>query len=536
MASFGKQPPPFAWEMPTCTCHYYYQYYLCGCPDQTRPSNNSNNNNQPGVHIPSLKRCDLYHQPFVVRLKYFLQGFRHNPNPPLRYEPSVLPFPCFKHTMDARVYLPPEALALERQRLLDPIANPVSAKRHNENTRKMKRFLDNGRTWEYLKRKRDAFEAEAKKQQHQQQEQEEALQAEWYDDDENLELLRRKRRAIEVELPSFIPPNIPEVIVTSPTPLSPFDDKIFNFPPPTTSTSSSSSPTDSLTSSPPVSPPPERQVLKFPSNWTTIAEPSYSPSHSPPSSPPNSPLQSRRRIIAVPVSTPTSRGTSPASSRWTSVLSSSRGASSTSTPPSSRRPPSSFTSPNPNPPHNSINPPATPPPTHFCDLAWLLEEQSQDLWRQESYQPRPSTTARPLPPTDDPYKLLRHIFDLYPAEDPHHPHHPFPLCTITSAATSSSGSTPAGEMMAAGAVKHPPAYDLGPYHTGYHAGAYKLDSDVLHRARLAAWERYGDAGRAVAEEVRRRWEAGGPMGAAGRVVVGDGKKTGEEGWRWLSME
>ncbi|KAL2172282.1 hypothetical protein VTG60DRAFT_6660 [Thermothelomyces hinnuleus] len=100
-------PPnaPFLWDRPVCDCHYYYQYYLCGCPDRYVATAGGRLK-----HIPSRQGCAIWYKPFIERLVHHNAGFRHNPNLPTRPDPSVLPFPCYRHLMESRIFLSPDEL------------------------------------------------------------------------------------------------------------------------------------------------------------------------------------------------------------------------------------------------------------------------------------------------------------------------------------------------------------------------------------------------------------------------------------------
>ncbi|KAK4146654.1 uncharacterized protein C8A04DRAFT_25574 [Dichotomopilus funicola] len=141
------QPLPF-WQRAVCDCHYFYQFFLCGCPDHpfdptTTTGTNPNNTNPhlPSTHTPNFRPCAIAQAPKIDQLRHLLTGFRHNRTPPIRREPSILPFPCFRHLQEARQYLPPAALRGARKRLLDPKWNPVGVRRLNENYRGMVRFM-----------------------------------------------------------------------------------------------------------------------------------------------------------------------------------------------------------------------------------------------------------------------------------------------------------------------------------------------------------------------------------------------------------
>ncbi|KAL1838182.1 hypothetical protein VTJ49DRAFT_2963 [Mycothermus thermophilus] len=421
MATFGtRNPRPFAWELPTCNCHYYYQYYVCGCPDQTRPNTD--------VHIPSFKRCDLSYQPFLVRLKYWIQGFQHNPNPPLRNEVSVLPFPCFKHMMEARVFLSPEALALERQRLLDPRANPVSAARHNANTVKMRQFQDECRTWEFLKRKRDALEKE------------EEDEKRTKDDDETSQPPPRKRRV----LPDTAVKASTKKPVTRQLQATTFADLVELVEPSSRKRQAINTPPPILKSSTQPQRPSPRKTVRF-------------------------------------------------SDPHTSSSSSSSSSSTTTT---------------------------THKPNHYSTLTWLLEEPpfppSPSLSHLSSYHHHPPT---------NPLEHLQQILTRYTPPDPNQNQHTTSPPDISTTILPTHGPAAVPRVV----------YD-GHTHRGYHGGAYKLDGEALHRARVLAWGRKGgERGVEAAEVVRRRWERDGTGGMAGRVVVdgdGDGDDDGE-GWKWL---
>ncbi|KAK4099852.1 hypothetical protein N658DRAFT_559980 [Parathielavia hyrcaniae] len=150
MAFPPHHQPPLPWERAACDCHYYYQFYLCGCPDLVARTNTSR-----VAHILSFQKCYIHYEPpWKQRVREKL-GFFHNPSPPIADDPSVLPFPCHRHLMEARVFLPPSTLREQRQRLIDPRWNPLSAARLNRNRSAMRRFQDEGRAWETAKRMRE---------------------------------------------------------------------------------------------------------------------------------------------------------------------------------------------------------------------------------------------------------------------------------------------------------------------------------------------------------------------------------------------
>ncbi|KAG7284196.1 hypothetical protein NEMBOFW57_010559 [Staphylotrichum longicolle] len=146
MPPFPLHNAPFIWQRPVCGCHFYYQYYLCGCPDQTASD---------GTHTPSFRPCELRLAPQWQQDMHARYGWEHKANPPTSTEPSVLPFPCYRHLMESRVFLPPEKLREMRTRLMDPKWNPLSAARLNNNTHSLQRFQEDHMSQEYAKRLRD---------------------------------------------------------------------------------------------------------------------------------------------------------------------------------------------------------------------------------------------------------------------------------------------------------------------------------------------------------------------------------------------
>ncbi|KAK3290120.1 uncharacterized protein B0H64DRAFT_453040, partial [Chaetomium fimeti] len=110
---------PLLWNRTVCDCHWFYQFYLCGCPDRVTPIGNGRTR-----HEPCYQGCEVWYKPKWEQVINLTTGFRHNPNPPLRPEPSVLPFPCHRHLMESRIFLSAEELHTMRNRLMDPMWNP----------------------------------------------------------------------------------------------------------------------------------------------------------------------------------------------------------------------------------------------------------------------------------------------------------------------------------------------------------------------------------------------------------------------------
>ncbi|KAK4150990.1 hypothetical protein C8A00DRAFT_17549 [Chaetomidium leptoderma] len=141
---------PFLWHRPVCDCHFYYQYYLCGCPDRTAPMDAGHS-----CHVPCFQGCPMRYKPLWEQEMHHGYGFQHNPNPPTSSDPSVLPFPCYRHAVESCILLPPSALRNTRNRLMDPQWNPFSIQRKNRNMHMLQRFKDQGRSWEGKKRVRE---------------------------------------------------------------------------------------------------------------------------------------------------------------------------------------------------------------------------------------------------------------------------------------------------------------------------------------------------------------------------------------------
>ncbi|KAK4033292.1 hypothetical protein C8A01DRAFT_19748 [Parachaetomium inaequale] len=150
LAFRAPEGKPLLWKRPVCDCHWFYQFYLCGCPDQTTPGEGGRTE-----HQLSYAGCPIWHMPKVEQAVQLRNGFRHNPNPPVRLEPSILPFPCYRHLMESRAFLSPAELHAARKRLMDPRWNPAGAARVNGNIRKLQLFQQEGRTWEAKKRVRE---------------------------------------------------------------------------------------------------------------------------------------------------------------------------------------------------------------------------------------------------------------------------------------------------------------------------------------------------------------------------------------------
>ncbi|KAL2179495.1 uncharacterized protein P884DRAFT_320393, partial [Thermothelomyces heterothallicus CBS 202.75] len=419
-------PPnaPFLWARPVCDCHYYYQYYLCGCPDRYVATAGGRLK-----HIPSRQGCAFWYKPFIERLVQHNAGFRHNPNPPTRPDPSVLPFPCYRHLMESRIFLSPDELRAWRRRLSDPRWNPVSAARLNHNMSQLQKFQKESR----LSQKQRGARKRARAGE---------------EDDRLILPLPRKRKVL--------PPKSKEsrallmlsrALITQHRELD-----LYKLPPGDMRAYACQQRAHKGDRKSPRDPEPSVQGIIRDTNlqaaelyrryfntfhgatheelsdaWRKLHNLQRILSCDPHSSLPLSPvtlaqeLETREAGQAKEAETeahsPTTRGCSPMQAlRLLPQL-----------------------DPEPEPGRRI-------PHDHFNSLTWLLEEHSVDLWRQDGCYSR---CPRPLPPD----------------------------------------------------VR----YD-GPTHTGYFAGAYRTDPEVLHQARVASWGReFGELGVWWARRVKELW-------------------------------
>ncbi|KAH6844821.1 hypothetical protein B0I37DRAFT_406456 [Chaetomium sp. MPI-CAGE-AT-0009] len=412
---------PLLWNRTVCDCHWYYQFYLCGCPDRVTPIGNGRTR-----HEPCYQGCEVWYKPKWEQVINLTTGFRHNPNPPLRPEPSVLPFPCHRHLMESRIFLLPEELHTMRNRLMDPVWNPVRAARLNKNHKMLRRFQEQGSSWEDKKRMREE------------------------EDDRLLPPPPLRRRILRPEAEEVIQlqPRLRDLVLElRRTP----DDHHYIDPP---------APNAALTSPPPYS-------------WQNQQD-SHQRSRSPPPpyiappaytrSPPRRPLAlTPPRESPPPYADVTAAAPPAASARKTSGRRRSR--------------------------------------SHFSSLTWLLEEQAIDLWRQDGYRwhsapvkreatTTTTTTTRKQQKNNNKKNKKQGASTTNPSSPP----------------LSKAEPEPEPEEQASPLVRDP-VYD-GPTHTGYFAGAYRTDPEVLHQARAVSWQRAGGAaGLAWARRVGEAWAA-----------------------------
>ena len=486
---------PLLWNRTVCDCHWYYQFYLCGCPDRATPIGNGRTR-----HEPCYQGCEVWYKPLWEQVIKLSSGFRHNPNPPLRPEPSVLPFPCYRHLMESRIFLSAEELHTMRNRLMDPEWNPVRAARLNKNHKMLRRFQEQSSSWEDKKRVRE-------------------------EEDDGLPPpppLRRRVLQPETEEVIQLQPMLGDLMVglrRAP------DDHHYIDPP---------APNAAL-----VSPPYSWQIpsgqVAFPTldgprifllpdgsdqdeNWSQDSRSQNSLGRSPPPPYVGPPAYTRSPPRPPP---PTLPQGSPPPYRETPYAASTQ---------QTARDTSGLS---PAAPHRSRG--------HFSSLTWLLEEQSIDLWRQDGYhwhsaplkredaittskQQRdkkkkqgttiPTSTLPPLPTRTLP---------------------PLPTSTLPPLPTNLTPTTARKTNPNAVAPEPPlvldPAYD-GPTHTGYFGGAYRTDSEVLHWARAVSWQRLAGAdGLAWARRVGEAWAAGGGLAQQGGEVLGQdllGQQRGQQ--------
>jgi hypothetical protein len=391
-----------------------------------------------------------YEPPWKQRMRE-KDGFQHNPNPPIWDDPSVLPFPCYRHLMEARVLLPPDTLRERRKRLMDPKWNPRSAARLNRNRRMMQQFMDEGSTWEVMKRIREEEDEASRpppKVRRTRPETDDVAESRRRLKELELEAERRdrERRGIPHPLGNFA--RRLEKVTTG---LSLRSPPAHPSPPASPSSSDSSSPPRSPTFSAATSPP---------------TSPSSLGSSSPPPSPTAKtlfPPRSKARPIEthpltlICLSTLSLKGRlcppPPAPSPPTNL--------STDPPTAKFNPEPTTTNSN-----STLNPDSlqvtplrrneskTTPSTrdNYTSLTWLLEEQDIDLYALDGYQ-----SHCPPPP------LERNRKD---------------------------------------GIARYPQFD-GYTHHWYHNGAYKLDEQVLFQARVANWRALGGGEEKVWEVARR---------------------------------
>ncbi|KAK4113102.1 hypothetical protein N656DRAFT_828806 [Canariomyces notabilis] len=308
----------YIWDLPQCKCSYFYQYYLCGCPDRTISKGRGHS-----IHVPSFKGCPMYYMPLKQKLEYHKYGFRHNLNPPLDNEPRVLPFPCYRHMMEARIYIPAEAIKKAQQELTDPKLNAYSATWRNRKTHALLEQLKEWRDEELRKRAREENKIIRRRWQSEIRKKLGPL-----DEHRELEPLAKKRKADECNDP-----------VQDPEPLrkSPKTDP--EKPP-----------------SPPPSPEPNSPPKPPPNQATPQPEPQKDADD-----PPNQGFPTLAEFATWLL------GFNPYPSP----------------PPSPPQP----ANPNPEPNDTPLSPPLNAlshkPPSHYASLDWLLEEQQVDLTRQD---------------------------------------------------------------------------------------------------------------------------------------------------------
>ncbi|SPQ25807.1 c5953738-8698-4f21-96ad-6387f3b1f31c [Thermothielavioides terrestris] len=145
---------PFLWEQYKCDCYKYFQFYLCGCPDLTIAKSG-----RPPEHQPSIRRCAMWYKPEWEQRQAASYRFEHKPDWDLPFkQPQVLPFPCYDHWIQSRIFLDPSALGDLGRRLDNPATNPPRAARWNRNIRALQHFQEQGRTWELKKRVREVLD------------------------------------------------------------------------------------------------------------------------------------------------------------------------------------------------------------------------------------------------------------------------------------------------------------------------------------------------------------------------------------------
>jgi len=98
-------------QIPTCTCHTFIQFYLCGCPDRGI--------GPQGQAIPSVYYCPAFYLPVVEQCILATLGFTHRvPHQqdaaaaalPHDDTPRFLPFPCYAHMQHAQIKISPAEL------------------------------------------------------------------------------------------------------------------------------------------------------------------------------------------------------------------------------------------------------------------------------------------------------------------------------------------------------------------------------------------------------------------------------------------
>ncbi|EAQ92137.1 hypothetical protein CHGG_00372 [Chaetomium globosum CBS 148.51] len=339
---------PLLWNRTVCDCHWYYQFYLCGCPDRATPIGNGRTR-----HEPCYQGCEVWYKPKWEQIIKLSSGFRHNPNPPLRPEPSVLPFPCHRHLMESRVFLSAEELHTMRNRLMDPMWNPVRSS-----------------TWEDKKRVRE-------------------------EEDDGLPPpppLRRRILQPEAEEIIQLQPMIGGLMLALRQ--TPNDHHYID--PPTSSTAF---------------PSPLSYPWHFPSGQSAFLDPDGPRTFAVPDESDEESTQSRRSLARSP---PPPYVGPPAYTRNPPRPAPPPAPPRESPPPYIETPSSSSASPQRS-TQDASEPRQNHPPrrsrNHFSSLTWLLEEQAIDLWRQDGYhwhsapvkreRATPTTTTTKTPQTNN---------------------------------------------------------------------------------------------------------------------------------------
>ncbi|KAL2024735.1 hypothetical protein VTK56DRAFT_5556 [Thermocarpiscus australiensis] len=436
---------PFIWQRPVCNCYYFYQFYLCGCPDRT-----VSRGSERSRHIPSFQGCDLYYKPKWEVDMQERYGFRHNANPAIINEIRILPFACYHHLIESRVYLPVAALQKTRRPLNDPKWNPVSAARANKNRHVIQRLREEGCCWESRKRWREEDQADYPQRRRKRR---------CVVESDELAELRRKLEALLAEAGGSTPfGSGAESPLSSSGAASPLSSSSASSGPPSPPSSASSpasiSPPTSVSSPAQTS---SRLNTLFPESH--FPSPSDSPgavdsayeesdgSHAaganvhPRSFRPRSTSSLSPFSASLPsASPPTSASKAPQPSSWPGTASKNIQTNPLSATTASSFPPSSHPSSiPPSPPrHHSTStsyfftPDSSPTKTtttnHFSSLTWLLEEQEVDLSTLDGFTVNNNSCDTPYPPRYDTYT-----------------------------------------------------------NTEYHCGAYKIDPEVLNQARTANW-------------------------------------------------
>ncbi|KAH6649574.1 hypothetical protein F5144DRAFT_588254 [Chaetomium tenue] len=329
---------PLLWNRTVCDCHWYYQFYLCGCPDRATPIGNGRTR-----HEPCYQGCEVWYKPKWEQVIKLSSGFRHNPNPPLRPEPSVLPFPCHRHLMESRVFLSAEELHTMRNRLMDPMWNPVRAARLNKNQKRLRRFQEQSSTWEDKKRVRE-------------------------EEDDGLPPpppLRRRILQPEAEEIIQLQPMIGGLMLALRQ--TPNDHHYIDAPAPSTAfTSPLSYPWHFPSGFPDPDGPRTFAVPDESDEESTQSRRSLARSPPPPYVGP--PAYTRSPPRPAPPATPPRESPPP-------YMEAASSSSASTSPQRSTQDPSEA----------SPNHPPRRPQNHFSSLTWLLQEQAIDLWRQDGY-------------------------------------------------------------------------------------------------------------------------------------------------------